>query len=450
MRILSLHAENIKKLKVVDITAGPDAMVLTGRNEQGKTSALDAIEYVLAGGKALKYTPEPIRRGEERATAYVHLGEPQYDGNGSEISCEPNLKITRKWTSNERSYLTVENADGSVRKAGQGILDSIVGNLTFDPLAFSLLKEKEQLETLLALVRLPIDLNEWRRERQFVYDDRTAINRTIQEIEAQIAGIKYPGDTPDQETSAAQVLAEQSEAQKTLAANDKVRYDLSELRVVASKREDDLARVQNELAQLRARVRDREDELEEIQAEIVADASLIHDTEKMCSTLVDPDLSVFQDRIAHVEEINRHVRAKQESATLLGRLTAEEQKSATATKRLVALDKQREDALASAEMPVEGLAFDDNGVTFKGIPFRQCSSEERLRVSVAVGMALNPKLRVMFIRDASLLDDTNRDVMCQVAKDNQYQIWMEVVGGKDSPGIVFEEGEVIADNRPKK
>jgi hypothetical protein len=450
VRILSLHAENIKKLKVVDITAGPDAMVLTGRNEQGKTSALDAIEYVLAGGKALKYTLEPIRRGEERATAYVHLGEPQYDSNGSEVSCEPNLKITRKWTSNERSYLTVENADGSVRKAGQGILDSIVGNLTFDPLAFSLLKEKEQLETLLALVRLPIDLNEWRRERQFVYDERTSINRTVQEIEAQIAGIGYPSDTPDVETSATQVLAEQNEAQAVIDTNRVKRTALVTLCNNIANNLRDQERCKAEIEKLKNTLITLREDLDGLSVRIDEQEAERDYLSKECEALIDPDLTIFQDRIAQVEALNVYVRAKRESEALMARLGTQRQKSREATKQLSALDKQREDALASAEMPVEGLSFDDNGVTFKGIPFRQCSSEERLRVSVAVGMALNPKLRVMFIRDASLLDNANRDVMCQMAKDNQYQIWMEVVGGKDSPGIVFEEGEVIADNRPEK
>lgn len=447
MRIIRLEAENIKKLKCVEITPDADVVTLTGRNEQGKSSIIDTIELVLNYGKAIKYTKEPIRRGQERGIGRVYLGDPQYDDYGNEVKCEPNLKVTRTWTANDKSYLKVENPDGSVRKAGQSVLDSIIGNLTFDPLAFSLLKEKEQLDTLLSLVEIPLDLDEWTRERQRVYDERTATNRRLKEIEARMAAIQVPSDTPDEETSAAQVLKEQQEAQAVIDSNRAMRRKASDTKAELEHQTEVRAAVEKNIEEIEHALIAAKQRLSSCDQTIADLRSTCDELEGECAVLIDPNLSVFTDRIAQVEEINRQVRMKKERVTLQTQFKEAQSQSNDLTTNLDQLDDQRSAALAAAQMPIEHLAFDDNGVTYKGIPFRQCSSEERLRVSVAMGMALNPKLRVMFIRDASLLDDTNREVMRQMARDNQYQIWMEVVGNRDSNGIVFEEGEVVANNK---
>ena len=56
-------------------------------------------------------------------------------------------------------------------------------------------------------------------------------------------------------------------------------------------------------------------------------------------------------------------------------------------------------------------------VTYNNVPFDQCSSSEQLRVSLAMGLALNPKLKVILIRDGSLLDG-QRHAPCCLDKDN--------------------------------
>ena len=98
--------------------------------------------------------------------------------------------------------------------------------------------------------------------------------------------------------------------------------------------------------------------------------------------------------------------------------------------------------MAEADFPIPGLAFDADGVTFNGIPFAQCSSAERLRVSVAMGIALNPKLKVLLIRDGSLLDDNNLAMIAEAAKEADAQVWIERVSKGEECSVIIEDGEV--------
>ena len=447
LRIIAFQSENFKKLKAVSFSADPNVNEITGGNEEGKSSLLDAIEMVFQSKDVLKRTPEPIRKGEERAYAIAECGEPVYDDQGNEIDCKPTLKATRTLTA-KGEYLKVENMDGAVFKSPQDVLNKITGKLSFDPLAFSTLEDKKQLETLLGLVKIDLDLEQWAEERQGVYDGRTLINRDIATLEGQVKGVVVEEDVPDEETSTASVLAEQQEAQKVIDENRRKKRETIDA-------ENSLNSIHTNVDRLRGRIRELEKELESTHEQLSECLSretgltnVFAELQKECDALVDPDLSTFQDRLAQVEETNRKVRAKKQAATVRDQLQAKRAESIAASEKLVALDHRRTEALAAATMPVPELSFDDNGVTYRSIPFRQCSSEERLRVSVAMGMALNPRLRLMFIRDGSLLDTKHLEVIKQMAKDNQYQLWIERVDDSGKVGLYIEDGEIV--NQPAK
>ena len=73
------------------------------------------------------------------------------------------------------------------------------------------------------------------------------------------------------------------------------------------------------------------------------------------------------------------------------------------------------------------VGFTDEGVTYNGVPFSQASSAEQIRVSLAMAMALNPKLRVVRILDGSLLDADSMRQVAEMATAADYQVWVERV-----------------------
>ena len=99
--------------------------------------------------------------------------------------------------------------------------------------------------------------------------------------------------------------------------------------------------------------------------------------------------------------------------------------------------------ISKAAYPVAGLGFDQlGGVTFNGLPFSQASTAEQLRVSVAIGLALNPQLRVLLIRDGSLLDDDSMKMVAKMAAKADAQVWIERVEIDGQVSVVIEDGAI--------
>lgn len=412
-KIIRLESSNFKRLKAVLIEPDKDGnlVIVAGKNGQGKTSVLDSITAALGGVNA-KTTPKPIRDGEERAEIVLETED---------------LIVTRRFTAGG-SKLTVESPDGAVFPKGQAKLDDLLGKLSLDPLAFTQLSDRDQLATLLDLVDLPFDIDKLAAERKDVFDRRTDTNRRVKELTGRAAEYSSrPADLPDEEVSVSALLNEYRAAeaweQEVKEAKDNVQWWADKNRALAER----IAEMQEELA--------RDKKREKVAIDRVADYE----------ALPTVDVEAIQAQIDGAEATNSAVRHHKTGENVRASLTTAKQEATELTDALAAIDKQKADGLAAATFPGGlPLGFDDTGVLLNGIPFRQASGAEQLRASLALAIALNPKLRVIRIADGSLLDSDNLALVEAVAKENDYQVWLEVVGDGDGRGIVIEDGSVRA------
>lgn len=402
MKIIELRAENIKRLRAVEITPSGDMVVIGGNNAQGKSSVLDAIWLALGGGKASKETPLPIRDGEEKASVRLDLGD---------------LVVTRSWTRKGTS-LKVENAEGAQYKSPQSMLDALVGQLSFDPLAFTRLSPKEQREALLDLVDLDVDLDALDAEAKQVYQQRTDVGRQGKAI-GDIPAID--DDLPKNEESMSEWVQRLGEAQETenYLATTSVQLDNAEV---------DIRNAEAEIARLESLIETRTKEAKHLQ-------QVLADTER-------PDLRMIQLKIGSVEDTNAKIRANNAAKARLREKVELRERYSALTDRLTELDEQKASALASASFPVAGLSFNESGVLYNGVPLSQASSAEQIRVSLAMGMALNPRLKVLMIKDGSLLDANSMAAIREQIADGDYQLWLERVGDADKGAVIIEDGQV--------
>jgi hypothetical protein len=413
MRIVNLQAENVKRLRAVEICPDGDIVVIAGRNSQGKTSVLDSIFWALAGASATRDTPRPIRDGEDSAQVRLDLGD---------------LVVTRAWKG-DRSTLRVDSAEGATYRSPQAMLDGLVGSLSFDPLAFSLQPDREQLATLLSLVDLPFVPAQLDAERRRLFDERTAVGRDGKALDGQLAGLPPLAEgLPTEELSLADLLAERQGAVDLQRENDECRREADGIETSVQHYINLVAQLQGQLAETQRLLGEHQTDLTAARAQVEA--------------LVDPDITLIDVKLAGLEETNRAVRAAWQRDDVARQVACARTAYDGLSAQISDLDERKAAALREARMPIDGLGFDTEGVTYRGVPFRQCSASERLRVSLAIAMAMNPKLRVIRITDGSLLDSENMRLIGEMAGDHDFQVWLEVVDESGHVGVVIEDGAV--------
>ena len=408
MKIIEFRAERFKRLSAVEITPEGNTVIISGRNGQGKSSVLDAIWLALGGGNAVKdsATTVPIKDGETNAVVRLDLGD---------------IIVTRKWTANG-STLTVEGADGRKYNSPQTLLDTLVGAISFDPLSFSKMSAAEQRMQLLSLTNLPIDPDKLDADRRELYDKRTIVNRDIKVLQAELSGTPYTEGVGDEEASISDIAKRISVEQEQLNKIQSFRRCLDEDREKAES--------------LRAEIAQKTKELYELVEKITK-------AEALSSAFVEPNIEKTQADLENAEQRNRLVRQNKKHNELKLKAKAKTAESDALTQQIEAIDKTKKDAFLNAKFPVPGLSVDDDGVLYNGIPFRQCSSAEQLKICVAIASALNPKIRVIRVADASLLDSESLNAIATIADEQDIQIWLErVTDGKEKVGVVIEDGAV--------
>jgi DNA repair exonuclease SbcCD ATPase subunit len=403
MRITELRAENVKRLKAVDITPGEHLQIIGGRNAQGKSSVLDAVALALTGKDAKKLNPRPLRDGEKKGRVELDLGE---------------YVVTRTFTANGGGTLTVTAGRSKAKfPSPQRVLDDLMGRLSFDPQEFIGLPAKEQAEVLRGLVDLPIDLDEVDAQLDELAQSRLLAGRELK-------ALGEPGrvnqELPEAERSATVIV---NLIQAARERNREIRDTRDALGVSQRQAAD----IQQRIERLRGQLADQREDARQL-AEHVESLGAVQDTTEL------------ESQLSNIEDTNAQVRANNQvlehNATIANRQRAYD----GLDQRINDLRASKDKALTEAKFPIDGLGFDESGVTYKGVPFQQASSMEQLRVSLAIAMASNPKLRVIRIKDGSLLDDDALALVAQTAEQHDYQVLMERVGTGDHGAIIIEDG----------
>jgi len=89
---------------------------------------------------------------------------------------------------------------------------------------------------------------------------------------------------------------------------------------------------------------------------------------------------------------------------------------------LKAIDAEKQQRLAKAKAPVDGLEFTDDGVLFNGLPLSQDSGSGQMIRAVELVAALNPELRTIFIDDAERLMLPRLKELGDWAEKNDFQV----------------------------
>lgn len=436
MKIVELKTENVMRIKAAHIKPDGNLVIIGGRNAQGKSSLMASIQNTLEG--AANIAPVPVRQGAEKSTTEIDLGD---------------MIVRRTVQPNGNTSLVITDKEKRRYPSPQAMLDALTGRLSFDPLSFATQDPKKQLETLKTLVG--VDFTPDDQEREKVYNERTVVNREIERAQISLSQAQhYPEVKEPVDVTALQT--ELQDAQKhnqglsalQLDASRKGSEYMEAKRVVefAGERYLEIERQLEALQRQIEALKIKQTEVKEsgVKAKAASEAAAIasSDAEKAVSLFQTRDVKPIQERISSATEHNRKHATNQARAIQEKTLADKKAEAAKLTQALGAIDARKQAKLSAAKFPVEGLGFGSGEVTFNGLPFSQASDAERMRVSVAMAAAMNPKLRVVLVKNASLLDEDNLALLAKLADEYNLQVWIERVGTKDPSAIIIEDGMV--------
>lgn len=411
MKIIALQVENIKRIVAVQINPQGNVVQITGKNGNGKTSVLDSIWWALGGSKDIQ--KNPIRNGADAGFVRLDLGD---------------IIVSRSFArkNNIPDYttkLTVENKEGIKFTSPQAVIDKLLGDLCFDPLAFARYSSDEKFNKLSQFVP-NVDFKAIDQANKADYDSRTNLNRRAKELRSASAQIQTTAKDTDKNIVVDSLL------QETMSANA-FNQDIEI-------RKNNRANMAKQISDKRSQAATLTKEADDIQARLDNAGAL---PEKKNIEEINKVIT-----IAH--EKNRQIMLLQQKRTIETEADILEKKSNELTATMEKRESEKQAKIASAKLPVKGISFGVGEILLNGVPFEQASDAEQLKTSIGIAMALNPKLRIIRVRDGSLLDEESMKILAQMADENDTQVWVERVDSSGKIGFVIENGYVKQDEEP--
>lgn len=399
-KITSLELENIKRIKAVQITPTASGLTIVGgKNNQGKTSVLDAIMWILGGDR---YRPsEPQREGSVT---------PPY----GKITLSNGLVVERKGKNSDLKVI-----DPSGNRAGQQLLNEFISQFALDLPKFMHGNNKEKANTLLQVIGVGDKLYELDQKEKELYNQRRTIGQIGDQKKKYAAELPVFPEAPSKLISASELIHQQQEILARNGENQKKRNQLAELEAHNS--------------QLQKQI----DQLVMEQAKVKKDLDIAR---MDAADLHDESTAELEKNISDIEEINRKVRVNLDKEKAETEAQEYTQKYDEYSELLEEVRSERTDLLKGSNLPLEGLSVEDGELTYKGFKWDNLSGADQMKVGVAIVRKLNPKCGFVLLDKLEQMDmDTLNEFGVWLQQENLQVIATRVSTG-DECSIIIEDG----------
>lgn len=408
MKINKLEIENVKRVKAVKIEPTANGLtIIGGKNNQGKTSVLDAIAWALGGDR---YRPSQAQREGSVIPPNLHI----VMNNG--------LIVERR---GKNSDLKVTDPNG--KKAGQQLLNEFVEQLALDLPKFMEATSREKAQTLLQIIGVGPRLADLERQEKELYNERTYIGRTADQKEKYAKEQPYYPEVPSVPVSASELIRQQQEILAQNGENQRKRERRHQL-------EQEYQSVTEQIQTLLAK-----------QGQLEADLKIARETSE---GLMDRSTAELEENISNIEEINRKVRANldKDKAEEDAKGYREQYKRLTA--QIEEVRNQKTDLLKEADLPLPGLGVEDGELVYHGQKWDNMSGSEQLKVSTAIVRRLNPECGFVLLDKLEQMDlDTLHEFGQWLEQEGLQAIATRVsTGGECS--LIIEDGYVAGQEHP--
>lgn len=414
VKINQLELENIKRIKAVQLQPDQNGLtIIGGRNNQGKSSVLDAIAWALGGDK---YRPSQAQR------------------EGSVLP--PRLKITLSnglivERAGKNSALKVIDPNG--RKAGQQILNEFVEQLALDLPKFLNATEKEKAEILLQVIGVGEQLLLLDRQASKLYNLRHAIGQIAdQKMKFAQEMQSFPG-VPDAPVSVSDLIRQQQDILARNGENQRKRDRLKEITFEKYRIFDEIQRLKDQAAELQVRIEERKRAYEQVaQDEEIARKTVVE--------LQDESTEELEKSIQAIEELNSKIRANLDREKAMEDASEHQTQYKDLTAQLEAVRSNRRKLLEGAKLPLPGLSVEDGRLTYNGMNWDSLSGSDQLKVATAIVRAVNPRCGFVLLDKLEQMDlDTLKDFGVWLESEGLQVIATRVSTGNEC-SIIIEDG----------
>ncbi len=405
IKINKLEIENVKRVKAVKIEPTQNGLtIIGGKNNQGKTSVLDAIAWALGGNT---FRPSSPKRDGSVIPPAINMQL----SNG--------LIVERKGKNSDLKVI-----DPTGRKGGQTLLNEFVEQLALNLPKFMTATSKEKAQTLLQIIGVGDQLYKLEKQETKLYSQRHAIGQ-IADQKAKFAKEQpfYP-DAPKELVSASALIQQQQEILAQNGENQRKRENLRNLTHQAEQ------------------VQEQIDALLEKQKIILADLEIAR---KSALDLQDESTEELERNINQIEEINIKVRANLDKSKAENDAREYQNQYEELTSQINDIRKQKIDLLKGADLPLPELSVDDGELTYRGKKWDSMSGSDQLKVSVAIIRKLNPKCGFVLMDKLEQMDlNTLQEFGAWLEQEGLQAIATRVSTG-DECSIIIEDGYAITE-----
>lgn len=403
IKINKLEIENVKRVRAVQVVPSEKGLtVLGGKNNQGKTSVLDSIAWLL-GGK--KYQPSNPRR------------EGSVTPPSLRVELSNGLIVERKGKNSDLKVI-----DPSGNKAGQALLDSFVEELALDLPKFMEATSKEKARTLLEIIGVGDKLFELDTLENKLYQERLAIGKIADTKKKHAQEMPRHEGVPEELISASDLIKQQQDILGRNAEKERKRRNLAHL-------EDENKRLK--------------EILQDYQTKLEANENDLVEARKSALDLHDESTAELEANIAKIDEINAKIRINLEKDQAEQEAEYYGQQYNDLNEEIDAIRKERLDLLKGADLPLPGLSVVDGELTFNDQHWDNMSGSEQLRVATAIVRKLKPECGFVLIDKLEQMDiDTMKEFGQWLEQEDLQALATRVSSGEECQ-IIIEDGYVV-------
>ena len=407
IKINSLELENVKRVKAVKLEPTKNGLtVVGGKNNQGKTSVLDAIAWALGGAK---YKPSQAQREGSLVEPQLHI----------ELS---NGMVVERLGKNG----TLKVTDPSGQKGNQSLLDGFISQFALDLPKFMEADKNTKSKILLQIIGVGDKLSAFDKQESELYNRRTEIGRIADQKKKYADEMVQWDGVPEDIVSAAELIQQQQEILARNGRNQELRNQAKNLEAQKTLLEQRIEEAQKTL-----------NAMQEQMAELMEKLVIANTNAK---DLQDESTAELEESIANIDSTNAKVRDNLNKQRAQEEADEYKRQYGDLTTQIEEVRNARMELLNGVEMPLQDLSVQDGELIYKGQKWDNMSGSDQLKVATAIVRKTNPKCGFVLLDKLEQMDIDTMKEFGKWLQDNNLQAIATRVSTGDECSIFIEDG----------